>query len=149
MQSDSMRNQVTVLFFSFHIIFTWFRFPCLQINMIMLFHTVRPLPWTCSVTLCGVEGCNGGSLHYMKIFSPECAGTKVQEAGCVFPGLSKAENTHPGGKRLYSSKSKCISNFLELFLRFIKGNVLLLLLSCERKYNSLSEREQQQQHVVD
>lgn len=32
-------------------------------------------------------GCNGISLHYMKLLSPECSETKGQGGRCVFPGF--------------------------------------------------------------
>lgn len=49
--------------------------------------------------------------HYMRISSPECSGTKVQEAECVFPGFSKRENTHPGGKSYEVSKVNAFQIF--------------------------------------
>lgn len=43
-------------------------------------------------------------LQYIKMFSPECTGTKVQKARCAFPGFSKPEKTHLGWKSCEESE---------------------------------------------
>lgn len=92
----SYLNQVKYIFPSQNV--EMFFFPSLHVNIIIFFSHRQTLTWVYWVVLHSVEGCNGDLLLYMKIFSPESSGTKVQEAPCVYPGFSKPENTHPGGE---------------------------------------------------
>lgn len=131
--SDSIRNQVTVIFLSNYL--TRFCFPCLHINTIILFTQSDPYHGftesCCAVWKVEMEiPCNT-----WKISHPSALGQKFKKQDVHFQDFQSPKK-HILGEKLWGVRSKCILNFL-LFIRFIKQMYLkctlflLLLLNLE------------------